>query len=86
MTKFQANNALRSGTTLLVHGGKDAAGRLAWYFVFVSSPKLKAFRKACESGAVSLEQFANVLTSGFGEMPPQRVIERMKKVYDYQAT
>jgi len=55
----------------------------AWYFVRVQPGKTSAFRKAVASGPTNLKEYGEILKSGWGKKPPQKVINEMKEVYGY---
>jgi hypothetical protein len=61
-----------------------ADGRNAWYFIEVPEPKLKKFQKDAAAGGVDLTQYGEVLDRGFGDYPPQEVIDYMMQEYGFQ--
>ncbi|MDX1975727.1 MAG: hypothetical protein SFT92_08670 [Rickettsiales bacterium] len=84
MTSFAQKMAAPSADDLyLVRGGCDHSGRPAWYFVQVDSPKTQAFLRAVRSGNINLQSFGKIIDSGYGEQPPELVVEFMRKNYGY---
>lgn len=64
LAQLKSKPTLKAGTTFLVKGGKDAKGKLVWFFVCVESAKVKAFQKEFNNGMVPLSQYGTVLASG----------------------
>lgn len=79
----QSLKSRQGDSVYLVHGGVDETKRPAWYFVCVDSPKVQAFLRAIKSGIANLEEYGRVLESGYGEAPPETVVEMMRKHYGY---
>ena len=65
-------------SVILITGGKDASGCLTWFFVRVPNAKLRMFERTLKNGHINLDEFGEVLDSGFGEYPPAYVITEMK--------
>ncbi len=60
--------------------GKDR-GEPAWHYVKIKRTKLPLFLKAVESGSLDVAEFGEVVASGWGDNPPDDVIEEMKRTY-----
>lgn len=60
--------------------GKDR-GEPAWHYVKIKRTKLPLFLRAVESGSLDVADFGEVVASGWGENPPDDVIEEMKRKY-----
>lgn len=69
---------------LLVQNLRDASGKLAWYFVYVPSAKLAAFKRELTSEKVDITAFGEILSSGYGETPPTHVTQRMREQYGFK--
>lgn len=67
----------------LVTGGSDNSGRKAWYFIRVDSPKVSAFHRAIKSGNINLDEYGEILDSGYGEQPPESVKQFMRDKYGF---
>lgn len=63
---------------------KDAAGRWAYYFVWVEPENEAAFRSATEgAGIVDFEEYGRVLASSYGETPTDEVRDYLKERYGF---
>lgn len=63
--------------------GNDHTGRRAWTYLMVSRNKLQVFRDALNSGNLRLTDYGQILESGYGDAPPDDVVSRMKREYDF---
>jgi hypothetical protein len=64
----------------------DATGRKAYYFLRLVPLKRPIFDKVMKEGkGLNLEEFGEVLMSGYGEYPPEFVLTMMKQKYNYEA-
>jgi hypothetical protein len=66
-----------SQSLFLVTGGRDATGMPAWFYVAVDSLKTTSFRRALMRGAIRLEEYGEIVLSGYGTFPPEAVQARM---------
>jgi hypothetical protein len=59
--------------------------RKAWYFVLVDEHKVKQFQKHLKenTGTVQLTAFGSIITSGWGEDPPEDVVQTMSEKYGW---
>lgn len=69
----------RSDLVYLVRG-KDE-GRRAWYYVLVDPMKLSLFLKKIEIGSLNLEDYGEILASGWGNDPPETIKQRITSEY-----
>ena len=63
----------------LVHG-KDK-GKDAWHYLLVDKLKLAIFLQDVKSGKLDVTNYGVVLYSGWGENPPQHIIDEVKAKY-----
>ncbi len=63
--------------------GNDSKGRAAWYYVRVTK-SLILFERALKSGSLNVTDYAEIILSGFGENPPQDVVEKMREEWGFQ--
>lgn len=77
--------ALKNSRTenLYLSKGKDK-GRSAWYYVLVEKNKLPLFLKKYESPnqLINLEDYGDVILSGWGENPPADAVKQIKDRFD----
>jgi hypothetical protein len=71
-------------SVILVTGGKDHDGCSTWFFVKVPSAKLRAFERELKSGKMNLNDFGDILDSGYGEYPPAYVVTEMQTHFGYK--
>ena len=69
------------GERLHLVRGKDK-GRQAWYYVLVDQLKVTLFLAMINRGSSNLEDYGEILFSGWGENPPEKVVAKIKKEYD----
>jgi hypothetical protein len=60
--------------------GKDA-GRAAWHYVLIDKMKLPLFKQKLKSGSLDVSEYGKILYSGWGENPPEEIMEEIKKQY-----
>ena len=70
----------RSQNVFLVRG-KDR-GRAAWHYVLVDNQKREMFLAATKSGSLDVADYGEVLESGWGEDPPERVVKRIEEEFN----
>ena len=58
----------------------------AWYFVLIEPLKERAFEKLDYSKPYDVEDYGNVIESGFGKTAPKHIIDEMNEKYDCQFT
>ncbi len=58
-----------------------AAGKAAWYFLRLAPEHYQKYKKDISSKSLSLEEYGEILASGWGEAAPDHVMEHMKKLY-----
>ena len=56
-------------------------GRPIWHYLVVDKMKLPILLTEAKKGTVDLATFGHIIFSGFGEAPPQEVIDFVKKKY-----
>jgi hypothetical protein len=54
-------------------------GRLAWYFVRVDPAKFEKFKTVVFYEATNLATYGEVIRRGYGEYPPQSVLDAMRQ-------
>ncbi len=69
-----------NGDLVYLVRGKDE-GRQAWYYVLVDRPKLPLFLARIDEGNLDLEEYGEVLFSGWGQDPPDDIVARIKAEY-----
>lgn len=79
MNWIERTQRSRSDLVYLVRG-KDK-GRKAWYYVLVDPMKLSLFLKKIETGSLNLEEYGEILISGWGTDPPETVKQRITSEY-----
>jgi len=52
-----------------------------WHYVKINMLKQPLFKQAIKSGSLDVADYGEVLYSGWGEKPPQSVVEMIKKKY-----
>jgi len=69
----------RSGELIYLSRGRDK-GRAAWYYVLVDRMKVPLFLNEYKTpgGMIDLRDFGEVIESGWGENPPENVVQRIK--------
>lgn len=60
--------------------GKDA-GRAAWHYVLIDKMKLPLFKQKLKSGSLDVSEYGKILYSGWGDNPPEEIVEEIKKQY-----
>jgi len=71
-----------SSLIYLVHG--DDKNKAAWYYIKVKRNLRKEFLKNMHKNTINLDDFGNVIESGFGEDPPSNITEKLKLKYEIQ--
>lgn len=61
--------------------GKDK-GRPAWHYVLLDKLKKPMFEKTIKTGAIDVAEYGTILYSGWGENPPQDIVDRIKSEFD----
>ena len=64
-------------SVFLVRG--KAEGKEAWHYVEVERIKPPLFQEALKSGTVNIIQYGTILRSGWGNNPPQDIVDAMHK-------
>jgi len=86
MPAFAQNlSTARNDNLYLVNGGSDYTDQPAWYFIRVENVKVRAFFRAVEAGNIKLEDFGEIVESGYGEEPPDAIIASMRANYGFVA-
>lgn len=60
--------------------GKDK-GKQCWYYVLVDKPKLALFKKDSQSDFIQVNDYGEILYSGWGDEPPQDIKDKIKTQY-----
>jgi hypothetical protein len=63
--------------------GRDTSGERAWYYVMVDRAKRDVFKSRAGVAFMNLGDYGRVLYSGFGENPPDDIVEHMRDEYGY---
>ena len=69
----------RGNQVYLVRG--KVKNKQAWYYVFVDKLKVTIFLKMIDEGSLNLEDYGEVLYSGWGNDPPKKIVEKIKEEY-----
>jgi len=70
-----------SGKLIQIVTGTDG-GRAAWHCVLVEKAELKNFMETVDgTSSVNVETFGRILESGWGDTPPQDVLDRLADEY-----
>lgn len=68
----------------LIHAN-DHSGHRAYYFLLVFPLKLAQFKKEIKNGnAFDLEQYGQIVASGYGESAPEYVRETIREEYGWR--
>ena len=54
-------------------------GKAAWHYVLVDEEKEEQFKEQVKTGTVDAADFGKVIHSGWGEDPPQNIVDDIKK-------
>lgn len=81
--KLEASHATQN--IFLITGGADHTGKNAWYYVQLDPKKKPFFQHAIKAGNANLDDYGSILFSGYGETPPKRVRQRIKKEYGFES-
>ena len=73
----------RTATARLITGGKDASGQAAWFFIVPWPHRVPLLEKAIRQGQLNVNDYAEVVASGYGDTPPTHVLERMQRHYGF---
>ena len=60
--------------------GKDK-GLPCWHYVLIDQFKLPIFKEDLKKPTIDVADYGEVLESGWGENPPEDVVDRIKKKY-----
>jgi len=58
-------------------------GKTAWYFIRVEPVKFSKFKNDVFSKAVNLANYGEVIERGYGDYPPQNIIDKMVREHGY---
>ena len=64
----------------------DFTGLAAWYFMLLHPAKREAFSKIDPKQGYNIEDYGNILKSGYGEYAPSSVITDINQKYDCDFT
>ncbi len=56
-------------------------GKPAWFFVELNPAVYADYKRALRQDKMNIKDYGQILESGWGEMPPEEVTERMKDEY-----
>lgn len=59
-------------------------GRQAWYYIRVDTAKKHLFLNALKSDVIHLEQYGVIISSAYGDNPPDHVTSWVKEEYGIQ--
>ena len=76
------NLLLRPSTRVYKVRGKDK-DKPAWHFVFVDEDKVQQFKDKIDTGNIDVADYGEVLYSGWGEDPPQDIIDKVDHRFGY---
>jgi hypothetical protein len=79
---FWADKLLKSknGDLVWLVRGKDG-GKAAWHYVLLSRSKIALFRRAVQTRSLDVSHYGTILYSGWGEDPPDSMVETIQKEY-----
>lgn len=66
-------------------GGQDKFERDAWYYVQVDKFKISLFQREISKGKINLQEYGEILESGFGKVPPDSIKKKMKDEYNFES-
>jgi len=72
----------RSNTICLIIA-PVAGAQTAWYFIRVEPTKFGKFQKEVFQHGVNLGEYGEILKRGYGDYPPQSVIEEMVEAHGF---
>ncbi|WP_339048306.1 hypothetical protein [Candidatus Mesenet endosymbiont of Phosphuga atrata] len=75
-----ATKRSRADCVFLVRG-KDR-GRPAWHYVLVDKDKKEMFLAKSRTGSIDVALYGQILHSGWGEDPPQDIVDKINKEFD----
>jgi len=79
--RSHADAARRSRSDLIyLVRGKDR-GRSAWHYVLVDKDKREMFLAKSRTGSMDVADYGEILRSGWGENPPQEVIDKINEEF-----
>lgn len=79
--RSHADAARRSRSDLIyLVRGKDR-GRSAWHYVLVDKDKREMFLAKSRTGSMDVADYGELLYSGWGENPPQEVIDKINEEF-----
>ncbi len=73
---------LQSSRTDLLYlvTGRDA-GRKCWYYVMVDKAKHSLFKAKLKTDFIQLNDYGNILYSGWGEEPPEEMKQKIEEQF-----
>ena len=77
---FASNVQNRRKPLISLLVAKDHTNKMAWYFIDVNPIKLRKFEVDMRTTGGELKQYGKILESGYGDSPPQHIMEKMKKL------
>ena len=63
--------------------GRDITGRDAWYFVLIRPFRLRAFLTHKTGDSYNLEDYGDIILSGYGEEVPEEVRALLREKYSF---
>lgn len=63
--------------------GVDITGRQAWYFVLIHSHKKRAFLNHKKGDSYNLEDYGEIIMSGYGDEVPDEIKAFLKEKYSF---
>jgi hypothetical protein len=86
MTSFsQRISSIRKCQNIyLVRGGKDDTKQDTWFFIRVENLKINLFLKEIKNGVIDLQEFGEILESGYGQEPPEYIFTKMHEKYGFK--
>lgn len=61
--------------------GKDK-NRAAWHYVLVDKHKKQMFLAKIKTGSVNVEEYGQILHSGWGQDPPEDIVKKIKEEFN----
>lgn len=83
-TSFVDQIASSRGSDIYLVRGKDTTDRQAWYYVLVERTKKRAFEAREGTPNLKLTDFGTILHSGYGQNPPEDIVQKMFDEYGFK--
>lgn len=86
---FVENVSKEGSDRIYLIRGVDSTNRQAWYYVRIASNKLRLFefheRKMVDRSSLNLNDFGEILHSGYGKSPPKHIEDLMFRDFGFRS-